>query len=91
MGQLVSIGEDATRVILRIDYDNETDRLIGFVLPCDDSGLPVVDTYLAVSFDSIKKSFSAKYAFVYMAQPLCQNVLAFCLACLGTDNKFTAE
>ena len=26
-----------------------------------------------------------------MAQPLCQNVPAFCLACLGTDNKFTAE
>ena len=93
--KLVSIGEDATRVISRIDYDNETDRLVGFVLPCDDSGLPVVDTYLAVSFDSIKESFSngevAKYAFVYMAQPLCQNVPAFCLACLVTDNKFTAE
>ena len=26
-----------------------------------------------------------------MAQPLSQNVPAFCLACLGTDNKFTAE
>lgn len=78
-----------------IDYDNETDRLVGFVLPCDDSGLPVVDTYLAVSFDSIKESFSkgelAKYAFVYMAQPLSQNVPAFCLACLGTNNKFPAE
>ena len=106
--KLVSIGEDATRLISRIDYDNETDRLVGFVLPCDASGLPVVDTYLAVSFDSIKESFSkgelAKYAFVYMAQPLSQNVPAFCLACFGTqnvpafclacfgtNNKFTAE
>ena len=26
-----------------------------------------------------------------MAQPLCQNVPAFCLACVGTNNKFMAE
>ena len=93
--KLVSIGKDATRLISRIDYDNETDQLVGFVLPCDDNGLPVIDTYLAVSLDSIKESLSkgeaAKYAFVYTAQPLCQNVPAFCLACLGTNNKFTTE
>ena len=33
----------------------------------------------------------AKYAFVYMAQPLCKGVPAFCLACMGTNNKFTAD
>ena len=33
----------------------------------------------------------AKYAYVYMAQPLCQGVPPFCLACMGTDNKFTAQ
>ena len=49
--KLVSIGEDATRLISRIDYDNETDQLVGFVLPCDND-LPVIDTYLAVPFDS---------------------------------------
>ena len=26
-----------------------------------------------------------------MAQPLCQNVPTYCLACLGTNNKFTDE
>ena len=26
-----------------------------------------------------------------MAQALCQNVPSFCLACMGTNNKFTAE
>jgi len=33
----------------------------------------------------------AKYAFVYMAQPLAAGVPAFCLACIGTDNKFNAD
>ena len=28
---------------------------------------------------------------VYMAQPMDHNIPAFCLACFGTDNKFTAE
>ena len=32
-----------------------------------------------------------KYAYVYMAQPFGQAVSPFCLACLGSDNKFNAE
>ena len=31
------------------------------------------------------------YAFVYMVQPLTENFPAFCLPCVGTDNKFNAE
>ena len=92
---VVSIGEDATRVIARVDYDCETDRCVGFVLPVDKNGLPEVDSFLAVSFSAIENMFStaplAKYAYVYMAQPLCQGVPPFCLACMGTDNKFTAQ
>ena len=46
----------------------------------NDNGLPVIDTYLALSFDSFKESLSkgevTKYAFVYIAQSLCQNVLS---------------
>ena len=42
------------------------------------------DSFIAVTFASIEESFRttevAKYAFVYMAQPLCQNVPSFCLA-----------
>ena len=33
----------------------------------------------------------AKYAFVYMAQPLTSSIPPFCLCCYGTDNSFTAE
>ena len=35
---LVSIGEDATWLVRRIDYDPDTNRLVGFVLPCDERG-----------------------------------------------------
>ena len=68
---------------------------VGFVLPVNDKGLPEIDAFLAISFDAIENMFTnntiAKYAYVYMAQPLCQNVPPFCLACFGIDNKFKTE
>ena len=48
------------------------------------------DSFSAME-DMFKKYPIAKYAYVYMAQPLCQNVPPMCLACLGTDNKVSAE
>ena len=90
--KIVAIGEDATRVISRVEYDKETNRLVGFVLPCDDAGMPLADSFLAVSFESIQEYFHSgtlsKHAFLYMAQPICDGVPAFCLSCIGTDNKF---
>ena len=65
-----------------------TNRCVGF-------GLPEVDSFSATSFDAIEKMFTtqsvAKYAYVYMAQPLDLNVPAFCLACFGTNNRFTTD
>ena len=78
---VVTIGEDATRVISRVEFDSGTNRCVGFVLPLNNLGLPEVDSFLAVSFDGIEKIFSnnkiAKYAYVYMAQPLCEVPLLF--------------
>ena len=91
----VSIGEDATRIISRVEYDPKSNRCVGFVLPVSKDGLPEVDSFLAVSFKAIENMFNsatvAKYAYVYMAQPLSRNTPPFCLSCMGTDNKFTAE
>ena len=57
--------------------------------------MPRSDAFIAVSFESIEESFHnadvAKYAFVYMAQSLSEGVPAFCLACMGTNSKFTAH
>ena len=93
--KMITIGEDATRVISRVEYDSTTNRCVGFVLPLNKNGLPEIDSFLALSFEGIENMFTnhtkAKYAYVYMAQPLDKNVPAFCLACFGTDNKFTAE
>ena len=65
------------------------------MLPLDDHGLPLVDSFLATSFAAIEKMFSsatiAKYAYIYMAQPLMADVPPFYLACLGTDQRFTAQ
>ena len=92
--KVVSISEDATRIINRIDYDSESDRLVGFVLPCDDQGLPLVDAFLATTFESIQEMFESnqrsKYAYVYVAQCLTKRIPPYCLACLGTDNCFSA-
>ena len=65
------------------------------MLPLDDNGLPIMDSFVAKSFsameDMLAKNPIAKYAYIYMAQPLCHNVPPICLGCLGTNNKFSAE
>lgn len=38
--KIVSISEDATRVISRVEYDSSSDKLVGFVLPFDHNSLP---------------------------------------------------
>ena len=92
---VVTVGEDATRVIARVEYDYETDRCVGFVLPTSKTGLPLADSFIAVSFAAVESMFStneiSKYAYVYIVQPLGENIPPFCLACIGTNNKFTFE
>ena len=93
--RVIVIGEDATRLVARVDYNPETNRLVGFVLPEGEDSLPSIDAHVAISFQSIEDSFKSskisKYALVYIAQPLSPGVPAFPLACIGTDNKFTAD
>ena len=46
-------------------------------------------------FDAVEKMFAdhttASYPYVYMVRPFDHNIPAFCFACFGTNNKFTAE
>ena len=89
---LVSTGEDAARLVRRIDYDPDTNRLVGFVLPCDERGLLICDSFLAVSFEYMEEYFQnnqpATYAFAYMAQSLQTNVPAFVWLLLGPTTNF---
>ena len=57
----VSIAEDATRIISRVDYDPKTNRCVGFVLPVGQDGLPLIDSFLAVSFNAIESMFMQFY------------------------------
>ena len=65
------------------------------MLPCDKMGLRICDHFTAVSFEAIQTAFQtgmlAKNVFVYMAQSLSDSVPAYCLACIGTNNKFSAD
>ena len=91
----MAIAEDATRIVQRVEYDAQTNRCVGFVLPVDDSGLPKTNTFVASTFEDIEKKFSnhsiAKYSYLYTATPLKEGAPSFTLACLGSDNKFTHE
>ena len=54
---LVSIGKDTTYVISRIEYDNQSDCCVGFVLPIYEQGLPIyehlpiVDSFLETLYE----------------------------------------
>ena len=92
---IVSISEDATRVIKKVEYDISTNRCVGFVLPNGQDGLPKGDSFIGDSFADIEIYFKtadiSNYAYLYAVQPLQQGIPSFCLSVIGTNNKFTAE
>ena len=54
--KIVSLSEDATRIIGRIEYDCDSDKLVGFVLPCNDKGIPLCNFFMATTFESIEEA-----------------------------------
>jgi len=91
---VVSISEDATRIISRVEYDRESNRMVGFILSCDDTGMALVDSFLATTFETIEECFKtqqmSKLAYVYVAQCVLPGIPPFCLGCVGINNVFTA-
>lgn len=92
----VILSEDETRIVGKVQYDAKTNQIVGFTLPLNKTtGLPTPFTYNArdakeiISHFSVENSISS-YLTVMMAQPLAQNVPAFCLLAYGSDNKYTA-
>lgn len=90
---IVSLSEDATRIVDRIQYDRSTNQIVGFTLPLR-NGMPVPLSYPARNFKEILKHFTNKNPSstlmnVVMAQPLA-DVPPFCLLLFGTENKYNA-
>jgi 2-keto-3-deoxy-L-rhamnonate aldolase RhmA len=56
---VVSVAEDATRIIKTVKYDPCTNKCVGFLLPTDNhEGLPQTSSYLVTSFEDIERYFS---------------------------------
>ena len=57
--KVVSVSEDATRLIACVDYDKDTDKMVGFILPSNENGIPLSNSFIAISFDFAKEAFSS--------------------------------
>lgn len=92
---VVSLSEDATRIIGRVQYDSVTNQLVGFVLPINEkNGMPVPFAFPARNANEMLSHFSSpnsssQFLNIIMAQPMA-DVAPFCLLVYGSDNKFTS-
>lgn len=96
--RVVALSEDATRINNRIQYDSRSNQLVGFILPMDANGMPVVGHNQARSASEIESCFydletrqekkKSSYINVVMAQPIVQGIPAFCILLFGTDAKY---
>lgn len=93
---VVSLSEDGTRVIDRVQYDSITNQLLGFVPAIDPvNGLPIPFQFPARDAEEIVSHFSnenivASFLNVVMAQPI-KDAPPFCLLIYGTDSKYCAR
>lgn len=92
---VVWLSEDATKITPRIQYDPTTNQLVGFVLPLNQNGMPILNSFQARHAKEIESHFQtqkeASTIYVIMAQPIKQGVPPFCLLLFGSDNKFSAD
>lgn len=92
---VVSLSEDATRIIGRVQYDATSNQLVGFTLPLNSSnGMPMAYSFPARSAKEIHDHFSAGHSIsnflnVIMAQPVA-NGKAFCLLAFGSNNSYSS-
>ena len=87
----VHIQLDDTRIINRIEYDELTNRFLGFCLPLR-NGIPECDAFILDTYEDIKdavgKNAAAKYAHCILAQPVDGVAPPSILLVLGTDFKY---
>lgn len=93
---IVSLSEDGTRIVGKVQYDSTSNQLVGFVLPTHaKNGTPIPFVYPAKNATEIINHFSgenvvASFLNVMMAQPL-GGAPPFCLLLYGSDNRYTAS
>ena len=87
----INVHLDDTRIVNKVEYDEATNRFVGFVMPLKD-GIPVTDTFLLESFDEIKEALESssigKYAHCIVVKSVKVSVPSFVLFTLCTDSKY---
>ena len=86
--RFVNIHLDDTGIIHRVEYDQVTDRFVGFCLPVK-YGLPLCGAFIFHTFNEIKEC--AKYAHCVVAQPIDVPCPAYVLFVIGTDSTYISE
>lgn len=57
--KIISLSEDATRIVGRIQYDHRNNQLMGFVLPINEDGIPIPFAYQARNAIEIYSHFKS--------------------------------
>lgn len=95
LGTHIWLSEDASGIVTKIEFDPNTNQMVGLVLPTNStSGMPISFTFLARNAAEIQNNMRKKQStLVYMvlAQPLLKGVPPFILQIYGTDNTFTTS
>lgn len=88
----VWLSEDASGLVAKIEYDSETNQMVGVTLPLDSqTGFPVPFTFLARNENEIRENMNkekSSLVYIIMAQPLIECAPPFLLQVFGTNNRF---
>lgn len=91
----VWLSEDASGIIAKVEFDAQSNQMIGLVLPINPAtGMPTPFTYLARNAGEIELNMNkdkSSLVYIIMAQPLMDGVPPFILQLFGTNNKFKSE
>ena len=90
----VHIHLDDTRVKNRVEYDQPTNRYVGWCLPIK-NGIPDINAFVLETYEEIKHAFEcetvAKYAHCIVVKSVSIVVPSFVLFVLGTDSKYDSS
>lgn len=92
--KVVWISEDATAIIVKVNYDPVTNQIIGLVLPLGNNGCPITLAFEANTASEIQehmKKQKSSIVYLVMAQPLDEKLPPFILQLFGSANSFTAQ
>ena len=90
--------EDSTAVVPKITYDTSSNTFIGFFLPLDNTGLPIINSYSTDSltrleywYSNVPKTQSLNACLIQPLSCSFDNSSPYLLTAYGTDNRFKSS